>query len=104
MELSLPHYSTLGVEFGTEFVHQQLRRPIPQLTQAKLYNVLSSKSPLHIIKSTEAGVNCVWSKLLFNAKQLIVLGHTVAAAGASSLNLSGVCGHSNVCNRRVFRL
>src|SRR5882762_10700015 len=44
------------------------------------------------------------AELLFDAQKLIVLSDAVGAAGRSSLDLTGACGHYQVGDERVFGL
>ena len=59
--------------------------------------VAESKLTLHV-ESSHAGVDGAAAQLLLNAQQLIVLCHTLGAAGRAGLDLAGVQRHSQVRN------
>lgn len=44
------------------------------------------------------------TQLLFNTKQLVVLGHTVGAAQRTGLDLAGIGGYRDVGDRSIFGL
>ena len=50
------------------------------------------------VERAHAGVNSAGTQVLFNAEQLVVLGHALGAAGSAGLDLAGVQSHGQVCN------
>ena len=56
------------------------------------------------IEGAEAGVNSAGAQLFLNAEQLVILCHTLAAAGSTGLDLAGVQCNSQVCNGGVLGL
>ena len=57
--------------------------------------VAESESALHV-ESSHAGVDGAAAQLLLDAQQLVVLCHTLGAAGSAGLDLAGVQGHGQV--------
>ena len=60
-------------------------------------------SDLHA-KRLSAQIGCSVTQLFLDAKELVILGHTVASAGRSGLDLTGIDRHSKVCNGGVLCL
>ena len=59
--------------------------------------------PLHV-EGGHAGVNGTGTQMLFDAEQLVVLGHALGAAGSAGLDLAGVQGHGQIGNGGVLGL
>ena len=59
--------------------------------------------PLHV-EGGHAGVNGTGTQMLFDAEQLVVLGHALGAAGSTGLDLAGVQGHGQIGNGGVLGL
>ena len=56
------------------------------------------------MESRHAGVNGAVAQLLLDAQQLVVLRHTLGAAGCAGLDLAGVQGHGQIGDGGVLGL
>ena len=86
-------------------------KPQSPLTRLKNTPLLSEKRVLFL---SRAGLSLALAllavavagsrtELLFDAEKLVVLGHTVGAAGGTGLDLAGVRGNGDVSDRSIFR-
>ena len=65
--------------------------------------VAESKLALHV-EGSHAGVDGAAAQLLLDAQQLVVLCHTLGAAGGAGLDLAGVQSHGQVGDGGVLSL
>src|SRR5690606_8953048 len=74
-------------------------KPVPRRNNEAYVRI---HSRLTVLKASQACESGLFSELLFDPQELVVLGNTIGPASRSGLDLAGIGGDCQVCDKCIL--